>query len=306
MAKAGAWVVKSLSNISRILKWKEFIVASLIMSFASTLAELLVGINAGIKKVPQLSVGNVIGSNVLVLTLVIGIGAILAGKLKFKTEIIKRSSVFAIGYLFLPVVFLLDGYLSRIDGILLVLAMVFYFYELCVNQSRYSKIYNHYHHKTSSKKITSFIKYFFILIGGVAILLIGSQGVVFSAMHIASVSAISLFAIGIIGIAIGTSLPEIVFAVESTRLGYKEMILGDALGAVVVNSGLVLGVTAIICPFILTGISQYIVGIIFSILAAGLFFVFSRTKDEINKKEAIILIGIYALFLIVQIFQEVL
>ena len=304
MAKAGSWIVKALSNISRILKWREFIVASFIMSSASTLPELFIAINSSIKKVPQLSIGNVIGAGVIYLTLVIGVGTIMAGKLRFKSNIIKRSSAFAVLYLFLPILLLIDGYFSRTDGIILILALIFYFQELVKHQRKFSKVYNHY--KTNfRKKIFDFFKYFALFLFGIAILLIGSNGVVFAAMNIAALTPISIFIIGLLIVAIGTSLPELVFAIESTRLGYKEMIIGSVLGSVVIDAGLVLGMAAIICPFRVFNIPQYVLGIAFSIITAGLFFLFSRSKNEINRKEGIVLISIYSLFLISQILYEI-
>ncbi len=305
IAKSGGWIVQSLSNIARILKWREFIVASLIMSFASTLPELFIAINSSIKKVPQLSIGNVIGGGVIYLTLVIGIGTILAKKIKFQSKIIKRSSAFAVLYLFFPILLFVDGYFSRMDGIILILTLIFYFQELIRHQKKFSKVYNHYR-KNNRKRLLDFAKQFCIFAFGILILLIGSKGVVFAAMNVAALTPISLFIIGLLIVAIGTSLPEIVFAIESTRLGYKEMILGDVLGSVVIDAGLVLGLVGIICPFQVVNMPQYVLGIAFSILAAGFFFVFSRTRNEINKREGIILLGIYGLFFVSQIVYEIL
>ena len=169
IAKSGGWIVTSLSNISRILKWKEFIVASIIMSFASDLPELFIAINSSIKKVPQLSIGNVLGGGIIYLTLVIGIGALLAKKLKFHSKIIKRSSAFAVLYLFFPLILLSDGYFSRVDGIILILALIFYMQELIKHQRQFSKVYNHYP-GNRKKKLINFAKQFCVFLFGITIL----------------------------------------------------------------------------------------------------------------------------------------
>jgi len=145
------------------------------------------------------------------------------------------------------------------------------------------------------------VKNLSLFILGIVILLIGSKGVVYAAINVAALTPIPLFVIGLLAVALGTSLPELIFGIESTRLGYKEMILGNVLGSVVIDAGLVLGIAAIICPFQVLNMPQYILGIAFSIFAAGFFFLFSRTKNEINKREGIALVSLYALFLISQI-----
>jgi len=300
---AGGRTVKSLSRISRILGWREFIVASLVMALGSSLPELFVAITASISKKPQLSVGNVLGSNIVALTLVIAIGTFLAGSLKFEKRIIQKSTVFASLYILLPLLLMMDRNLSRIDGVILIAALLLYVRELVIQQKRFSKPFNHLE-LSYSQKIKTFLKEVGIFFASLFLLLLSSEGIVFSAASIASGSNITLIVIGILGIALGTSLPEITFAFRSIKMGYKEMILGDAMGSVVMNSGLILGLTALISPFEIQKFPLYLNGIIFSAIVAIFFYIFARTKNEITKKEALVLLFIYLLFFTIEFLME--
>ncbi len=300
---SGRRCVQALSKIARILRWKEFVVASAIMAVGSSLPELFVGITSSIDKEPQLSVGNVLGSNIIALSLLIAIGAFLARGLKFKKKIIQRSSLFAITFTVLPLILMADKELSRLDGIILLIGLGFYVRELFLQQKVHSRPFNHLK-LSSSQKVRTFFVELTMFLGSLVLLLLSAEGIVFSATKIAQHSGISLVVIGILGVAVGTSLPEITFEINSIKLGFKEMMLGDAMGSVVINSGLVLGLTALISPFKIHQFGLYLNSFVFSIIIATLFFFFSRSKDEITRKESMLLLFFYILFFLVESLME--
>jgi len=300
---SGTWVVKSLTRIAQFLGWKEFIVASILMAFATSLPEIFIGVTSALHKRPELSFGNVIGSNIIALTLVVGIGAILAKGLKFEGKILQRSTIYAVAIAILPLFLVLDGGISRIDGVILLLALVFYFHKLLSQEERFAKVFsNHFKREWSTFK--TFLKDFGIFLGGIFLLLLSAEGIVYSASNLAAEFNLPLIVVGLFLVAFGTSVPEIVFGIRSVIMGHKEMIIGDAIGSVVVNSSLALGLVAIICPFEISNFSSYLVGIIFTVIAALAFFVFSRTGKEITRREALFLLGIYALFILVEILTK--
>lgn len=149
--------------------------------------------------------------------------------------------------------------------------------------------------------IKSFFKDCLLFLLAVGLLLLSAQGIVFSSTYLAQAMGISLFIIGIIVVALGTNLPELVFSIKAVRAGHKEMALGDLMGAVAVNSSLVLGITVLISPFKIVSFAPYSVGIIFTWLALFLFFIFSRTGRAVSKKEAFLLLLTYFAFIIFQI-----
>ncbi|MCD6115067.1 sodium:calcium antiporter [bacterium] len=300
---AGGKTVIALSRISRILKWKEFTVASLLMAIGSSLPEFFVGVVSGINQKPQLSFGNVLGSNIVALTLVIFIAALFLKTIKINREAIKKSVSLAVIYIVLPFLLILDGRLLRIDGVILIVSFIFYLRHFFLQQQKFKKPFDRFE-KAPQEKLKIFFKELGFFLFSLVLFLLSAEGIIFSAGEICSAAHISLAIMGILGIALGTSLPEIIFTIRSIKMGHKEMVLGDALGSVMVNTGLVLGTTVLISPFEIKHTGLYLNSLIFSFLVAVLFWIFARTKNEINRKEGFILFFVYSLFVIIEAFIE--
>ncbi|MBZ9572140.1 sodium:calcium antiporter [Patescibacteria group bacterium] len=297
---SGSWVVRTLTIIAHFLRWREFIVTAVLMAFATSTPEIFIGISSAIRQVPNLSFGTILGSNIIVLTLVIGIGTFLAKGLKFQGKVLQRAAFDASIISLLPLLLILDKELSRIDGIVLLSVLVFYFRQLLSQEERFTRILsNSFRENRSGFKI--FFRNLGIFLGAVFLLLLSAEGVVFSARNLALVLDIPLVFIGVLFVALGTSLPEITFGIRSITMGRKEMIIGDVIGSVVINATLVLGLLALICPFEIADLSPYFIGIIFTTLTALFFMIFSRTHEIISRKEAIFLLLIYIIFVLFQI-----
>jgi len=299
LARSSAWAVKSLSRISDELGWKEFVTASILMATATSLPELFVGISSSLHQKPQLSFGNIIGSNIIALTLVMGIGTLLAKKLKFGSKTLQKSSLLTSLIASLPLFLILDNEISRLDGAILLLTSIIYFSWLLgqkreLTKSLLAKIW-------SRERFKKLLKHLAIFIAGISLLLLSTEGVVRSASALATELGLPLIVIGLFLVALGTSTPEIVLAIESVAQNHKRMILGGTMGSVIVNSTLILGISGLICPFKIPNLSPYLAGLIFIIITAFSFAVFAKTNKEISKKEAFVLLGLYFAFLILQI-----
>ena len=139
---------------------------------------------------------------------------------------------------------------------------------------------------------------------GIVLLILAAEGMVFSALWFADALNLSLALIGILIIAFGNALPEIYFAVISAKQGKAGIVLGNLMGSVVVPATLVLGTVAIICPIEIQDFSPFAIGRVFLIISALFFFFFIKTDRKITKKEALFLLGIYALFVLVEILSR--
>ena len=296
---AGGKTVIALSRIARILRWKEFTVASLLMAIGSSLPEFFVGIISALNKKPQLSFGNVLGSNIVALTLVIFTATLFLRTIKINKEAIKKSVSLAAVYVALPFLLMFDGRLSRADGFILIVSFIFYLKHFFLQQQRFKKPFDHYK-KPPQEKLKIFFRELGIFLFSLILFLLSAEGIIFAAGEISSSAHLFLAIMGFLCIALGTSLPEITFTIRSIKMGHKEMVLGDALGSVMVNTGLVLGTTVLISPFEIKYTGLYFNSLIFSFLIAVLFFLFARTKNEINRKEGLILFSLYLLFVIIE------
>jgi len=297
---SGKWLVNSLTRIAKFLGWKEFVVAFFTIAFGASLPNLFVGILSALNKIPQLSLGDVIGANIFDLTVTVALAAFISRQgLSAPSRTVQGSSIFTISAALLPLILILDGNLSRIDGFLLILTFAFYVFWLFRKEERFKKVYN------GVAEIRGW-KYFFedlgLLIISVAFLILGAQGIVKSSSFFAQNLNLPLIFIGIFIVGIGDCLPETFFSIRAAKEGQDWMILGNLMGSVMITATLVLGTVALICPINFFDFSLLAIGRIFLVISAIFFLIFLRTGKKITRREALILFSIYILFLISQIF----
>ncbi len=297
---SGNFLVGAIMRMARFLGWREFVVAFFAMAFAGSIPNLFVGINSAIYKIPQLSFGDVVGGNVIDLTLAVALAVLVAKGLTAETKIIQRSSIFTIAVAILPLLLILDGNLGRGDGILLISIFFFYIFWLFSKEERFKKVYGD-NEQEAVKEFRVFIKDLGKTILSLILLLAAAVGIVESASSLAVSLNLSLPLIGILIVGFGNALPEIYFAVASARKGQLQMILGNLMGAVIVSATLVLGIVALICPIEITNFSPFAIARIFLIISALFFLFFVRTGRKITRKEALFLLGIYLVFVACEI-----
>jgi len=296
------WLVDALSKIALFLKMKEFVVGFFIMAFAASIPNFFVGIISALNKVPQLSFGDVTGGNIVDLSLIIGLAALLSkGGLSAQSRTVQGSAIFTILVGTLPLFLISDNYLSRLDGVLLILSFLLYISWLFSKKERFAKIYNH-----SKEPLT--LKYFFVnsfsLILSIILLLAGAWGIVKSATFFSVAFNLPIGLIGLFIVGIGNSLPEAFFSVQAAKRGQDWMILGDLMGGIVMTATLVLGIVALICPIEIADFSPFAIARLFLIISA-LFFIFCvRTDRKITKREALFAVSIYIFFLLAEIIRQ--
>jgi len=298
---SGKWVVGSLTRIAKYLNWREFVVSFFIMAFAGAIPNLFVGVLSAIHKIPQLSFGDIVGGNVIDLTIAVALATLVAKEIPAKSRTVQTTSLFTISVAILPLLLILDGVLSRGDGILLIGSFFFYIVWLFSRRERFTRIYD----KTESGAIRNFkvfIKDLGKVILGIIFLIIAAEGIVKSSIFLAEALKMPIALIGILIVGLGNALPETYFAITSARAGETWMILGDLMGSVITPSTLILGTVSLICPIKIFDFSSFAVGRIFLIISALFFFFFVRSDRKITKREAIFLFLIYILFIISEIF----
>jgi len=300
---SGEWLVRGLMRIARFLGWREFVVAFFIMAAATSIPNLFVGISSATHKIPQLSFGDIVGANVIDLTLAVAIATLIAKGISAESRLIQSSALFTIFVAILPLLLIFDGILGRGDGIVLILFFVLYNLWLFSKKERFTKIYNQ--EKISIlKEFRIFLKDLGKVILGLILLLVAAEGIVRSAQFLAESLNLTLAFIGILIVALGTSFPEVYFTTVLARKGETWMILGNLMGSIIIVSTLVLGVVALICPIKILDFSPFAIARFFLLISALFFLFFGRTDRKITKKEAIFLLGIYILFVLVEILTK--
>jgi cation:H+ antiporter len=299
---SGNFLVKALMRIAKFLKWREFVVAFFIMAFAGSAPNLFVGISSAIHKIPQFSLGDVVGGNIVDLTLAFAL-AILIGKtvLPAPSRVVQTTTIFTTLISLLPLLLISDGMLSRGDGAILLVTFFLYVGWLFSKEERFKLIYDHNKVK-AVEEFKEFWKNLGKFIFALLLLILASEGIVSSARHFVEILHLTIPMVGILIIGLGNALPEMYFAIRAAREGETWMVLGDLMGAVIVPATLVLGIVALISPIQVLDFSPFGVSLSFLIVAALFFLFVVRTGEKITKKEGYCLLFLYLLFVIFQLF----
>ncbi|MEM4714016.1 MAG: sodium:calcium antiporter [Candidatus Nanoarchaeia archaeon] len=288
----GQLVVSSLVKVATFLKLKEFTAAFILIAFATTLPELFFGVFSALNGVPELSLGNVVGTVLVNLCLIGGVATLLSKNITFSEKQIRKDFWICFGIVLIPVVLLIDGVLGRLDGFILIAVFIGYLSYLISKRKKERANF-----KNSITKMQFVIATFLLVIGFLMIYFSAEYLVRFSELIIKELGW-SEFFFSLIIIAIGTSIPELTFASVAALKGHGQMAIGDLLGAVIFDFGLILGVTAIIKPIKIL-FSSILIDLIFMIFAVFFFVILAQSGKKLTWTEGIALIFYYVLFLIV-------
>jgi cation:H+ antiporter len=296
LALSGNMVVRSLSEIAKHYHMKEFVLGFVLVAVSTSIPELFVGIISALEGVPAISFGDVIGANIIDLTIVIGFAAIVGKKVIVEKEIYKKDVLYTTLIAFMPMLLFFDHQLSRLDGIILLSVFGLYMIWLVNRRKKFRNI------KKGKTKTRVFLDVL-MFVTSLVILLVSSKFVVEIAEQMAIDLALPEILIGLLIVGLGTTLPELSFEINSVRKGFCGMALGDLLGSVVINSSLILGIVAIINP-ISANFTPFIVSSVFLMTILGVFSIFAKSGKKITRKEVIILILFYLLFVIANILLD--
>jgi len=292
LIKSSEWIVKHSTHLSHLLGISTFAVGFIIISIATSLPELAVAIFSVLNNTPGLSVGGIMGSNVTDLTLILGIVAIVGGPLLLKKkELMNLVELLFFTSLITVLIFFQFSQLTFFHGIIL-LGLFGY---LLINLFNQGKISREAPKDIKEKTPIAFAK----LGGSIALLLIAAHFMVESATVIAFEAGVSQSLIGVTLIALSTSLPELAIELRAVKSKQYALALGDLFGSAVTNITLVLGTLAILNPGSTPIDMKPVIGV-FPIFFITLFFIWyslSR-KEKISRTTGVILVGLYALFLI--------
>ena len=285
--------INSSTKLAQLLKISEYTISFLVISIATSLPELVVAVTSGLQKNSILSYGDVIGSNLALLTLVMALPVLIGHSLSTK-DILKSNDIYYCAFfLALALAMALDGVVTRIDGAILIVGYFYYSSSVLKRGTVLENLLDSF-----KRERTNVWKEGVLFALSLIFLLAASQGIVGAAIDISKNLNISLGFVGLTIIALGTSLPEIAFVLGVMNSnGNKEEIMGDVVGSVVANSTLVLGTAAIFFPINL-GTSHFGFSTILIVLSTLLLFLaFSKTDEKIDKREAVALLAVYVIFI---------
>jgi cation:H+ antiporter len=327
LVKSSDFFLEQVAKISKQFGISDFVIGMTLVALGTSLPELFSSLSASLSGVPEVGLGIVMGSNIANIGLVVGVCAYIA-MLKIKTDIFKKEAVIMAIAALLLVIFSLDGSVSRLEGVSLLVLFVAYamfilgfkpkpawikmeeflfvkFRKLGrAEPSDYLSLEKfHAHVRARAKtlfKQKDTLKVSLMLIASSLLVYASARYLIGSTIEIIRFFNIPGSFIGFVVIAVGSSLPELSVSLSAVKKGLGDMVIGNVVGSNIVNVLLVMGVAATIKSVALSALELDIL-IPALILFTTLFLVFMRTEFKIKKIEGISLLVLYAVFLVVSI-----
>lgn len=224
-----------------------FLIGVIILGIGTSAPELVVSALAALSGSPDIALGNAYGSNIINITLVLGVTALIS-PIIIRSDVIRYDLMLLIAVTALAAIQLHDGNLSLMDGIVLIMALVSVLLIQIFLSLRSNKDKVELPEELAAKQEVNVLKSFGALILGLSLLIASSRAIVWGAVELATLWGMSELLIGLTIVAIGTSLPELVASVAAARRGEHDMALGNVIGSNLFNTLGVVGVAAIIKP----------------------------------------------------------
>ena len=291
--------VEGASALARKMGVSPLLVGLTIVAFGTSMPELAVSVTAALRGANEIAVGNVVGSNMFNLLVVAGLSAVIC-PLVMDKMLLRRDwplSIFAAVLLLVAIA--PDHVIARWEGaVLLVIFAVILSRQIkaALNDRAQLAAAEAEAAEEAAEMTKSPVMIWVNIVLGLACIVLGGQLAVNGATGIARMFGLSETLIGLTIVALGTSLPELVTSIVASRKDEVDMALGNVIGSNIFNILFVLGVAAAISP---VGFAlENIIDIAFLIIISAITLVFAWTSKEINRKEGIIMLVLYAAYMV--------
>lgn len=284
-------LISQSEKIALRLNISEFIIGSTLIAIGTSLPEMAASIAASSSDRPDIAIANVIGSNIINITLILAMVFLIAVNLNPKRDFFAKDSTWALVPVLVFVLMILDGVISRFDASLLLLLMGAYVLFLVQDTQELPA----QEIEILDQERFSWLKTIPLLFVGFLLVIIGAHFTIDSASDIAHHFGVSEWVIGIVMVSFGTSLPELTVSISAAMKGKVDMAIGNIIGSNMANMTMALGGAALAKPLSIHPTS-YLFDISTMIIAT-LLLVFITANKLYNKSAGISLIILLGLFL---------
>ncbi|MBI4079567.1 MAG: sodium:calcium antiporter [Candidatus Levybacteria bacterium] len=287
-------IVASADRFSKRLKVSSFAFSFFILGMLTSTPEFGVGMTALAENNPEIFVGNLIGGIPVLFLLAIPILAILGNGVKLHSELETKNLLFAFVVILSPAFFVMDKKVTNAEGFILILLYCVLFFVM----QRKKGIFDTQHSEVLHIRSYSFSDILKVLLG-VAIVFVASHVIVDYTLFFAKLLTVSPFYISLIFLSLGTNLPELSLAIRSVISGKKDVAFGDYIGSGAANTFLFGLFTLMNTGEVLT-VNNFFTTFLLLAFGLGLFFYFTRSKNDISRNEGFMLLCVYFLFVIIE------
>ncbi len=287
LIKSSDLFVSAAESIGLKAGLSPFITGVLIVGIGTSLPELGSSIAAVAEGATEIVIGNVLGSNITNIFLVLGIAAVIGKEFTIKRDVLKFDIPFLLATTLLMALMILDGSFSRIEGILTISAFLIYILYNLKNSGDKNA-------ESAVKQKPTLKEIAFLILSPVGIFY-GAKYTVDSVIFISASFGIGSEIIALSAIALGTSLPEVLVTIAAARKGNPDLAVGNIIGSNIFNGLVVMGIPSLIGSLVIpSGILAFSLPVL---IAAILIFIFVIIDNKINSLEGGILLLFYLYFI---------
>lgn len=283
--KSADWLTNGAVGLATKLGISQIAIGLTIVAIGTSMPEFFVSIVSAIKGTPDLAVGNIVGSNIFNVLLIVGVAATVA-PIAIQRATVRRDIPIAIVASIMLTFMMLDDNISRIDALILFAAFIAFIWITLRNSKNDAN-----EKDASTEKVIPTWKSVLFIIFGLVGLVLGSNIFVDNASSLAHGWGISDAVIGLTIVAGGTSLPELATSAVAARKGDSGIAIGNVLGSNVFNILMILGLTGIISPMHIQNITCIDMAVM--VISMVLFWLFSFTKLRVERWEGCVLIACF-------------
>jgi len=287
----GDFLITGCLRLARALKTSPFIIGATVIGFGTSTPELAVSVMASLHDSGDLALGNIIGSNIANIGLVLGITALVVPLTIEKQRFADESPPLIITSLII-VVFSWNNYLGMIEGFIMISLLVVYLWRAFKIKENIDIPLDESH---LFSKYTGTTFQIFLVILGIAMLIIGANWIVEGSTGIARVLGVSEWFIGVSIVALGTSLPELTSSLIAAKRGHGEMAIGNVFGSNIFNILMVIGTASLIKPLSIR--EEIYTDLIYATTLTCLLLLLIRMGHVINKRDGLILSVCYGSYI---------
>ncbi len=286
------FIINESEKIALHFNISSFVIGASLIAFGTSLPEMAASMTASYYHKSDMAVANVIGSVIFNISLVLGLVFFIAKDINPKRDLFKKDSAWGLFPVLIFIVMIIDGEISRIDGVLFICVMIAYVIFLSSDAKELASEID----KNLKQEKFNWFKSIFLLAIGFVLVIGGADYTIESASHIAKNLGVSQWLISLLLIAFGTSLPELVVSIKAARKGNADMAIGNIIGSNVANFSMVLGGSALINP-LSVNVSKNLFDIV-SVLVVSIMLVFITANKLYAKSAGIVLLVMLALVII--------
>lgn len=296
MLFAGAeGLIRGSSSLALRVGITPLVVGLTVVAFGTSSPELVVSLKAALAGNGDISLGNVIGSNIANIALILGVAALIR-PLKVQAVVIRREIPIMIFVTLLLFLFLINNEINRIEGVIFFIGIIVYSFinVVLAKKEKNKEVEAEFAEGMAKKPLSIWIAIPFIIIG-LALLVFGANLFLEASIEVAKIFGMSQAVIGLTIVAIGTSLPELATSAVASLKNESDIAIGNVVGSNIFNILLILGITAMIIPVSAADIT--LIDIVVMSVTAVIVLPMTWTKFVLNRVEGFFLLIGYFVYM---------